>query len=214
MTEEPPEQPCERCRGRPPDYYCHATNRVEEGLCHNRAGEATDHMGVGKCKRHGGSTRSHAVRASNELARRAVETYGLPRDVPPRQALLEEVARTAGHVAWLGQRVAELEADDLVWGKAKEDDVTASPNPGTNVSHAARVNVWLELYRSERRHLVEVCKVAEQLGIAEREVKLAEQHGRLIADVLRKVLADPELGLTAEQRRAVPAVARRHLSVA
>lgn len=193
--------------------YCGAKKRQSEGHCAYRAGWGTEHLGVGNCRKHGGNTRSHVAAAAAEVARRAVLTYGLPRDVPPRQAVLEEVARTAGHVAWLGDRVAELETDDLVWGEVKRDTVEVSPNPGTNTTHAARVNVWVELYQRERRHLVDVCKTAEVLKIADREVELARQHGQLIADVLRAVLGDPELGLTAEQRRAVPAVARRHLSV-
>lgn len=157
------------------------------------------------------------------MARQAVDTYGLPRDVAPAQALLDEVARTAGHVEWLADIVRSLDPDALVWGKTKEESGRA-PEPAddgdpvevdpTTITRTAGPSVWLALYQWERKHLTEVCKTAIAAGIAERQVKLAEQHGHLIADVLRKVLADPELGLTDAQRKVVPTVARRHLSLA
>jgi len=50
-------------------------------------------------------------------------------------------------------------------------------------------------------------------GLAERQVRLAERQGTLMADLLRRVLTDPALGLTEEQRGAVPDVARRHLAL-
>jgi hypothetical protein len=198
----------------PQSGKCGSKLRHRAGYCGQAAGWNTNHLGIGRCAFHGGLTENHNKAAQTEQARRAVATYGLPRDIDPAKALLEEVARTAGHVDYLAEKVRELEPEALVWSKSKAERITASETPGTNVTIAAQVNVWLELYRAERKHLVDVSKTALAAGIAERQVKLAEQHGHLIADVLRKVLADPELGLTDEQRKAVPAVARRHLSVA
>lgn len=145
-------------------------------------------------------------------ARGVMTVYGESRDISPSAALLEEVARTAGHVDWLAARIRELDPDALVWGLSKRDEIGASEYPGTNESETAHVNVWLELYRAERKHLVDCCRAAIGAGIAERHVKLAEEHGRLIAGILRKIVNDPELGLTDEQRRAVPTIARRHLA--
>lgn len=195
--------------GRP---RCGGPKRQTDGVCTQHAGWGTDHPGFGRCKLHGGSTPSHSKAALVEMARQAVETYGLPRDIDPAQALLEEVARTAGHVAWLGEKIREIEPEALVWGRSKAEKITASEYPGTNVTIAAEVNVWLELYRAERKHLVDVSKAAIAAKIDERRVRLAEQHGALLADVLRAVLADPELGMSVDQRRAVPAVIRRHLA--
>ena len=73
----------------------------------------------------------------------------------------------------------------------------------------ARPSVWLELYQKERTHLVAVCATALKCGIAERQVKLAEQHGRLIAEVIRGVLSD--LGVAEEPD--VGKVVRRHLKL-
>lgn len=72
----------------------------------------------------------------------------------------------------------------------------------------------VELEAQERDRCARFAKVALDAGIAERQIGLAERTGALIADVLRAVLADPELGLTEAQMRAVPHVALRHLAVA
>jgi hypothetical protein len=174
------------------------------------------HPGATVCVKHGAAApqvkRKAAERVKQEAAERAVATFGLPREVAPDQALLEEIARTAGHIDWLGRIIADLEQAALVWGKSKTEDVGASEFTGQNVTEQAAPNVWLELYQKERAHLVVVCKAAISAGIEERRVKLAEQHGALLADVLRSVFADPELGMSDEQRRAAPHVVRRHLA--
>lgn len=166
---------------------------------------------------HGASSpqakRKAAERIATQRAEAAVVTYGLPRDVAPDVALLEEVARTAGHVDWLAGVVREFEADDLVWGRTRRDEIGASEFDGVNVTEQAAPNVWLELYHRERAHLVKVCAAAIGAGIAERQVRIAERQGALIADLLRAVFADLELGLSEGQRKAAPGVVRRHLAV-
>jgi hypothetical protein len=127
-----------------------------------------------------------AARREQAAAAQAVVTYGLPRTVAPAAALLEEIARTAGHVDWLGVQVA------------------AHPDPTAETSRP-----WVELYRLERRHLREVCRDAINAGVAERQVTLAEQQGHLMASVITAVLA--ELQLTPDQRALVATVVPRHL---
>src|SRR5260221_537926 len=114
--------------------FCDAKKRQGEGTCHRPAGWGTEHPGTGRCKLHGGSTHDHKAAARTEIARRAVETYGLPREVTPDVALLEEVHRTAGHVAWLAEIVAAIEEDDLVWGKTEEVDKNATEFGGVDTT--------------------------------------------------------------------------------
>lgn len=165
---------------------CGAKKKTGDGTCTQAAGWGTDHAGHGPCKLHGGSTRSHTVAARTERARRAVATYGLPREIDPAQALLEEVHRTAGHVAWLSSKVAELQEGDLVWGLVEEQEKTATDFPGTDLTHAARPSVWLDLYHRERTHLVRVSKAALDAGVNERLVQLAEQQGTMLGEIIRR----------------------------
>lgn len=177
--------------------------------CSRPAGWGTDHVGVGRCKLHGGTTPSHVAAGKVAMAERAVVTFGLPREIDPRDALLEEVYRSAGAVDWLQQQVHKLEADQVVWGKAEEVDKQAGEFPGVDTTHKAAVNVWVELLNRERKHLVDVCKAAIAAGLEERRVRLAEQQGAMLASVIKNILGD--LDLTPEQQGRVREVVPRHL---
>jgi hypothetical protein len=151
-----------------------------------------------------------ARRLAEEAATRAVVSYGLPRDIDPHEALLEEVHRTAGHVAWLAEQVRGIEPDALTWGRTSAVDKGAGEFPGIDTTHAAVPPVLLELYLRERRHLVEVCKAAIAAGVEERRVRLAERQGIELAGVFRRVMG--RLALTAEQLALAPRLFSEEIS--
>lgn len=151
--------------------------------CGRVAGYGTSHLGYGLCKFHGGASPGGIKQGHRLAAEAAVVTFGLPVDINPHEALLEEISRTAGHVHWLGNRIAELEPNALVIG-LKSIKVETGDKSGKTTETAASINVWLELYHRERRHLVEVCRVALAAGVEERMVQLAENDGRRIVAVL------------------------------
>ncbi|MGW4042955.1 hypothetical protein [Streptomyces sp. NPDC004721] len=154
-------------------------------------------------------------RLTEEKARALVETYGRKIETTATEALLEEVQWTAGHVAWLRERVQEIEGaaasagtdreHPLVWGITREK----SGGEDFGTTEEAAPNVWLKLYQQERAHLVKVCAEAIKAGIEERRIKLAEQQGALVAQAIRAILAD--LDLTSEQQARVPEIVPRHL---
>lgn len=184
--------------------------------CTQRAGWGTDHVGVGSCRLHGGNTPDHRKSAGREEARQAVVAYGLPRDIPADIALLEEVARTAGHVQALAVMVAELPREDLAWGVAEqttrrivlggEDGNDGAEGEVVDTKRKAIPHALVGMYRDERRHLVEVCKTVAGLEIEERRERRAERQAAQFASVLRLLLAD--LGLTSEQQAMVPGALR------
>lgn len=83
--------------------------------------------------------------------------FGLPRGVDPHVALLEEVNRAAGHVAWLGEVVAQLEKNQVVHGITRTVQL---PDGTRTVEARAAINVWVKLYQEERDRLVRVAKAA------------------------------------------------------
>lgn len=167
------------------------------------------------CKYHGGHTpaalKVSEKRIQEELLRMRMTTYGGPRDVEPAEALLEEVRWTAGHVQWLREQVQTLNPDEITWGLAEETEKGATEFPGTDTVKKAAPSVWLQLYREERKHLSQICADCLRLGIEERRLRLAERQGSLIAEMIRKLLEDPELGLNPSQQVAGRAIASRHL---
>jgi hypothetical protein len=170
------------------------------------------------CQFHGGRTRRNktaaARRLAEEKAKRLVDTYGVKITTTATEALLEEVQWTAGHVAWLRQRVQEIETaalegssgeHPLVWGTTRRK----SGGEDWGETEEAKPSIWLELYQKERTHLVKVCSEAIKAGIEERRVRLAEQQGELVASAIKRILDD--LHLTKEQLERVPDIVPRHL---
>lgn len=179
--------------GDTPGYdTCGAARKHTGAPCTRPAGWGTDHPGIGACKLHLGCTPTHVVSARTAMAAEAAIRFGLPRDVEPQQALIEELHRTAGLVAFYESKAAEdPEAllESTMFGK--------SPN------------AWVKLHAAERKHFTDVAAVCVKLGLDERRVRLAEQQGTLLAQVIRGVLAD--LGVA--DHPLAPEVVRRHLSV-
>jgi len=188
---------------------CGGKKHQGEGFCAKPAGWGTNHAGAGKCRLHGGSTKQGVRRGQIELAAKAMATYGSPVDIDPVEALLGEVHRTAGHVAWLQSRIEALTSDELIWGKTETVDKTATEYPGTDTTEQAVPHAWLKLYQQERSHLVSVCKTAIAAGIEARRVKLAEDQGSLMVEVIRGILGD--LRLSVEQQALVADVVPRRL---
>ena len=129
-------------------------------------------------------------------------------DVSPDAALLTEVQRSAGLVAYYQARVEEiaaLGAEGLVWGHTR----TKVGGDDAGDTYEARPSVWLQLFNEERDRLVKVCAAALRAGIEERRVKLAEQQGILVAAVIRRILT--RLNLTDIQQGLVATVVPEEL---
>jgi hypothetical protein len=200
-----------------PGRWCEEHDRYECTSPRKGGGDCHSHRlvrGADKCRMHLG--RKAALVIAEAEARKAVETYGLPRDISPTDALLEEVRYSAGHVAWLRIKVAELEERDLIWGMTEQAEKTATEFSGTDTTYAATASMWLELYHRERKHLLDLVKTAISVGIEERRVRLEEAKGQVVAELIRNILG--RLDLTSEQRelsvRVIPEEFRRIMAAA
>ena len=143
------------------------------------------------CPTHGGSAKQVKDAAQKNLAKqeaeKAVAVYGLAREIEPHQALLEEIHRTAGAVAWLEEIIRDLEKANLTRGVAKAVQL---PDGSRTIETRAAVNVWIQLYQDERDRLVRVAKAAIECGVAERAVKLAEKQAEQLAAVVGAIVTD------------------------
>ena len=169
------------------------------------------------CRMHGGGApavkaaaarRAAEAKAAAEMEAAAV-TLGLPVDIDPAKALLDEIAVTYGHVQWLRLKVQELGADELVWGRTQTDQGVGPQGPVDTTTEKAGPNTWYDLYMREREHLVKVSAAALRAGIEERRIKIAEDQGTLVAAVLQRILA--ALNLSPEQWAEVPTIVPREL---
>lgn len=140
------------------------------------------------CRNHGGAapqTIAAAERRRQErAAQRDLEAFGVPVATDPHTALLDELYRSNGVVLWLSAIVAELDEDEITWGQTRQK--VGGEDQGT--THEAGRNVWVQLWQSERKHLVEVASACSRAGIEERRVRLAEEQGRMLAGVITRIL--------------------------
>ena len=187
--------------------YC-TSNRTDGEPCGAFAMENQD-----VCGAHGGKSPQALAAAEQRAiaakAAKAVVTFGLAVDVTPHQALLEEVARSAGVVRWLEERVRELDPGKIVAGTLTKVTGKQAMGQVEYVEQKTGTHPLLVIYQQERQHLVNVCRVAIAAGVEERRLQLAEQLGGIFADAMAAVLDD--LGLNPDQRDKARSAVPRHL---
>lgn len=170
--------------------------------------------GAEVCPSHGArapQVRNRIARVREEAeAARAVELWGGRSDIHPAEALLELTQRKALEVEFWRTRVHEIQQDDepsLTFGTTKikvggEDRGTTSE---------AKAHVALQLLHKAEEQLAAFSAAALKAGVDERLVRIAENVAGQFRRVIDLVLADPRLGITADQdlRAAVVADALR-----
>jgi hypothetical protein len=161
--------------------------------CKHPAGYKTDHLGVGHCYRHGGSTPTHEKAASVELAKRECATLGIPIETTPAEALIHEVWEASGNVEFYRRLVQELpthpEDDEFVEDESENGGHWERGDPGIygrtyHVSGIptgeAKPHVLVVLYNDERKRKREASEGALRAGVDERRLRLAEADAEWI----------------------------------
>jgi hypothetical protein len=165
--------------------------------------------GATRCRLHGGASPNAIAKAAERLADQAaareLARIGRKRDVHPAEALLELVQWQAGLVDYWRAEVADLEAEDLTWGKTREK--VGGDDRGTTYEAAPHIAYTLLVQAQDK--LADYASRALKAGVEERRVRVAEQTGQLVAEVIRAILS--ELNLTSEQQHLVGEVVPKHL---
>lgn len=174
--------------------YCGGKLHKRDGTCTQPAGWGTDHVGVGRCRKHLGNTPTVAKSAERERLENEARDALARLDVVPVEDPLTELKKLAGQA--------------LTWRDAIAEQVNklTSIRYGTKQGEQLRAEVALferALDRCER-----VLVSMARLNIDERLARISEARGKLMTQVLLGALADAGLG--AEVLDAVrPAMARR-----
>lgn len=176
------------------------------------------------CRYHGGNAPQVRRRAAVVAELSAWGLSDATED--PGEVLLRLVTQSARRAAFyadlLEQQYAAAEAEDSDGttvlprgiGALIGHKMGAAGKDGVLFEQEEAIRGLVQLEAMERDRCSRFAKTALDAGIAERSIRIAERQGALIADMLRLVLADPELGLSDAQRKAVPAIARRVLASA
>lgn len=183
-------------------------------VCKHLAGYGTQHPGYGRCKHHGGNTRSHVVRAAKlEAEAMAITVMGLPVDIDPMDALLQCVRISWGEVQYTSLMVAQLkQGEEIVeYREFERGENDFGPYRKKKRTTDTRLHAWITARQNALDRAAKFSKMALDAGVAERQVKIAEEIGGLIGRTLRGVL--DELGLTDEQQERAPEIVQKHLSI-
>lgn len=197
----------------PPDGKCGAKTR-KGTPCKRKAGANTNHPGIGRCANHLGATAANERTAAIHLAKRELQVMGKPLPIHPIDAILQCVSIAAGEVQYASDRIAELREDTAVGPevstrplkleKGAEDRTERVEDHGP-----VTLNIWIKVRHDAMDRLAHYSKVALAAGVAERQIRLAEQQAQLIATAVRGILTD--LGVA--NRPDAPAIVRRHLEL-
>lgn len=197
----------------PPDEHCNGKTKGRKGgLCQREAGWGTDHVGIGRCKFHGGCSPQSEKAAARIIVAREWAAFGEPIDVTPAEAIEALIRSEAQNVAWLSDVVVRLRTEndydpvsDLGSGMCSgllEWDV------GKDQTKWRKPAVWVEMLERSRERLFSWSATALKLGLDERRVRVAEAEAAMLVQVVRRLVDHPQLGLTPKQRTvAIPLVA-------
>lgn len=190
--------------------------------------------GASVCRMHGGAApqvrQAAKVRAASlqahHVAERMVARAGV--GVDPIEHLLESLHRSAALVEVWGVMVAELDARAEAWadthgthrgeigyrstGPESPDELEVASRDALivlNRSGMGTVHPFVAEYTLALERRARFAKLCIDAGVAERQVRIAEQQGALLAQVIRGILTD----LGVQDRPEVPAIVRRHLTL-
>jgi hypothetical protein len=156
--------------------------------CRAFAGQGTEHLGVGRCKYHGGATSSHRKHAVELEAQQRMVKLGQPiPDARPHQVLLGLLSASAGHCAWLQHEVAEL--DDLGTDEAR---------------------VILRLHDTERDRCARIALACSQAGVEEAAIRFEEAKAVMLVGAITE--AAKLIGLNRDQVRVFGLALRKVLN--
>lgn len=195
-------------------WECTKTSKRSGARCHARA-----IRGTGACVNHSGKPVSVA-KAQGEAVTAWSALSGKP-TVSANEAVLGmlQVSWLRAHLyaRLLEEQFTEAQAG-RVGGGVGELRGSAGVGPGAGLighTYGAVKDIGVyetgeaprglaKLEAEERDRCVRYAKTAHDMGIAEQQVRLAEQQGELLADAIERILAGLEL--SAQQRARVPQV--------
>lgn len=151
--------------------------------------------GATVCRMHGGSSpqarAAAARRVQEEKAAKAAQRLAQPIETDPSQALLDLVSSAAGEVAYWRARVDEIQHRDekrLTSGLTKITEGKDRGGVTTLRTVETIAAIEYRMWTAAQDRLAQYATAALRAGVEERRVRIAEDQGALVAQVIRRIL--------------------------
>lgn len=204
-----------------PDHQRCTSNNAAGGRCGRLR-----ITGLDKCQTHANPSAVKKARVAKIVAKYGTgEVEESHPGAHPLSGVALELRRTQANIEAIRQQLSELTEDQLVFGtvsltlrsRVVPDETidelvelgllqrSAIPTTETErvtVSQAA-LNVWVQLYLAERKHYLEVAKLALSAGFAERRMRMLEGAAAEMNAVIKALLVLAGLDPSARDVRAM-----------
>jgi hypothetical protein len=137
--------------------------------------------GATTCRNHGGAANkaARARKVAIEKLQRAAAAYGYPVEVDPGDALQQEIDRTNGLVIFIGERLRNAGAADLV------ESIGTETKTGDLETYQIKrvepvIGPWVQLYLKERQHLLALTRTALNIGLEQRRLDMEARVGLVL----------------------------------
>lgn len=182
------------------------------GTCKRRAGAGTEHLGYGRCANHTGSTpngeRSAAREAGREIASEMQLLSSTGVAIEPAEALLACVRMAWAEVQFFNLQIDRLELSDATV-RPRQQAMGGKDAVVEDLQQREQLHLWIVERQRAMDRLARYSRLALDAGVAERQVRIAEQLGAQLGGILQRILG--ALSLTPEQQQLVPTIVRREL---
>ncbi len=162
------------------------------------------------CRRHAGK-KLDVVRAEVAV-REELTSWGLGHSkTDPGELLLRLVTQAALRTDAYAREIARVvaEKDGNLRKALTGDSFTAGGEGESPIKTGEYIRALTKLEADERDRAANFAAKAVAAGLAERQVRLAERQGAMLAEVIKAILGD--LSLSPEQKALVSEVVPRHL---
>ena len=113
-------------------------------------------------------------------------------EMDPIQGFEMEYRRTVARIRWLDERIAELEVENLSWGKTKEVDQQSGSGldfmPGVDTTYEAKANAWYTMQQWEREHLLKMEKIWITAKLDVKRLEIQKQYVLLLDGAITNIL--------------------------
>lgn len=153
---------------------CGAKKHQGDGTCRRSAGAGTDHLGFGRCSKHGGNTATQAVSASRELALREARVTVMKLGYEAVENPYRQLQLVAGELVAVKDMLrAEVE---------RLEDVRYEGRSGEQIRGE------LLAYQAALRDTAGVLTSMTRLKIDEKLVQISEAQARIVVTALNAAL--------------------------